>query len=91
VKQDASDVDDENSHDEWVSTGITYAMKAEETDEKAIFWLEKAMDCLSSRNPSLQDKIEAHRSCVHFRKNSKSTASKVVDSSVVYGGLLGPV
>jgi hypothetical protein len=84
VKQDASNVKKmTKTHDEWVSTGITYAMKAEETDEKAIFWLEKAMDCFElGEDPSLQDKIEAHRSCVHFREKLEEYRSKVVDSSV---------
>jgi hypothetical protein len=64
------------THDEWVSTGITYVMKAEETDEKAIFWLEKAMDCFElEKHPSLQDKIEAHHRAYTW-KNSKSTEAR---------------
>jgi hypothetical protein len=84
VKQDVSNIDKmKKTHDEWVSTGITYAMKAEETDEKALYWLEKAMDCFElGEDSSLQGKVEAHRSCVHFREKLEEYRGKVAESSV---------
>jgi hypothetical protein len=87
VKQDVSNVDKmKKTHDEWVSTGITYAMKAEDTDEKAMYWLDKAMDCFElGENTSLQDKVEAHRSCVQFREKLEEYRGKVVDSPVQSG------
>jgi hypothetical protein len=84
VKQDTSNVEKmKKTHDEWVSTGITYAIKAEETDEKATYWLERALDCFEQgEDTSLQDKARAHRSCVHFREKLEEYRGKVVDSSV---------
>lgn len=87
VKQDVSNVDKmKKTHDEWVSTGITYAMKAEETDEKAIYWLERAHDCFElGEDTSLQDKAQAHQSCVRFREKLEEYRGRVVasvDSSV---------
>jgi hypothetical protein len=83
VKQDASNVEKmKKTHDEWISTGITYAIKAEETDETAMYWLEKALDCFElGEDTSLQDKAKAHRSCLQFREELENRG-EVVDSSV---------
>jgi hypothetical protein len=84
VKQDASNVEKMiKTRDEWIATGITYAMNAESTDEKATYWLEKALDCFEiGEDTNLQDKARAHRSCVQFREKLEDYRGRVVDDSV---------
>jgi len=85
IKQDVTNVEKmKKTHDEWVSTGIDYAMNAERTNEieRATFWLEKALGCFElGEDVALARKAEAHLSSVHFRSKLDEHEGTVMDDA----------